>query len=131
MPAGRRRIRRTCQLLWTCVRGATLQLKCGRTRGTIDIRETDNYEQWRQALGTDSATTVAQVRIEDGFEIELVRTARSNEGSWVSMAFDADGRLTVARESKGLLRFDLNRSQPPQSHKQYPAGMSRIGVRGQ
>src|SRR5205823_12653723 len=43
-----------------------------------------------------------------GFEISLVRRAEADEGSWVSMAFDPRGRLTIAREDKGLLRMTLS-----------------------
>lgn len=42
-----------------------------------------------------------------GFSIDRIRRAEPDEGSWVSMAFDPQGRITVAREDKGLLRLTL------------------------
>ena len=81
----------------------------------IELAATDNYQQWKQssrpAAGDDTqATPLVQsprFRITDGFAISLVRSAAANEGSWVSMAFDPSGRLTIAREDEGLLRFTL------------------------
>ena len=52
-----------------------------------------------------------------GFEISLVRTAQPEEGSWVSMAFDPQGRLTIAREDKGLLRMTLDAARREQSRR--------------
>ncbi|HUE71544.1 MAG TPA: PQQ-dependent sugar dehydrogenase [Pirellulaceae bacterium] len=77
----------------------------GRRRATID--PFDNYEQWRQAVGAPAAGHEAAFWTPPGFEISLVRAAQSDEGSWVSMAFDPKGRLTIAREDQGLLRMTL------------------------
>ena len=41
----------------------------------------------------------------DGFRVELLRTAAPEEGSWVSMAFDRQGRLIVSPEKGPLLRL--------------------------
>ncbi|HVX12629.1 MAG TPA: hypothetical protein VHC22_15725 [Pirellulales bacterium] len=68
--------------------------------------EVDDYHQWKQAV-TGLATDPATIAVPDGFEIELVRTARPEEGSWISLDFDPRGRLVVAREDQGLLRFTL------------------------
>src|SRR5439155_12026005 len=38
----------------------------------------------------------------------LIRQAQPDEGSWVSLAFDSRGRITIAREDKGLLRLTLD-----------------------
>jgi len=78
----------------------------GRRPATID--PFDNYEQWRQAIGTPPAGNQAAFWTAPGYEIALVRTAQPDEGSWVSMAFDPRGRLTIAREDKGLLRMTLD-----------------------
>ena len=88
----------------------------GLGRTSIALSSADNYEQWRQAskpANPDSATpaptpteiTDARLRIAPGFQIQRIRTAAANEGSWVSLAFDETGRLTIAREDQGLLRF--------------------------
>ena len=80
----------------------------GSGRRSTEIDAFDNYEQWRQATGGTPATDPATFWIAPGYEIALVRTAQPDEGSWVSMAFDPQGRLTIAREDQGLLRLTLD-----------------------
>ncbi|MDZ4852338.1 MAG: PQQ-dependent sugar dehydrogenase [Pirellulaceae bacterium] len=81
----------------------------GIGRRSTQVDATENYEQWRQAT---SGTSVAgnSFWTVPGFEVSLVRQANEEEGSWVSMAFDPKGRLTIAREEKGLLRMTLDES---------------------
>jgi putative heme-binding domain-containing protein len=67
----------------------------------------DAYNSWRLAAGSPLATQPAEIKLAPGFRIELLRSARPSEGSWVSMAFDPKGRLTIAKERKGLLRFTI------------------------
>ncbi len=76
-------------------------------RRSSKVEPTENYEQWRQAVAGKSVEG-NRFWTAPGFEISLVRTATSEEGSWVSMAFDPQGRLTIAREEKGLLRMTLD-----------------------
>ena len=66
----------------------------------------DDYTQWQLASEKDTAAPAAVFTL-PGFEAELLRKAGADEGSWVSMAFDPKGRLTIAREDKGLLRMTL------------------------
>jgi putative heme-binding domain-containing protein len=68
----------------------------------------DDYEQWRQASGAAAGPDPATFLTQPGFEVSLVREATAEEGSWVSMAFDPRGRLTVSREDQGLLRMTLS-----------------------
>ena len=68
----------------------------------------DDYEQWKQASGTAQGTDPARFQTMPGFDIQLVRSAAADEGSWISMAFDPQGRLTISREDKGLLRMTLS-----------------------
>ncbi|MDX1948681.1 MAG: c-type cytochrome [Pirellulaceae bacterium] len=77
----------------------------GRRPATTD--PFDNYDQWKQAGGDQAQDHAPKFWIVPGFEISLVRQARPDEGSWVSMAFDPRGRLTIAKEDQGLLRFTL------------------------
>ena len=52
--------------------------------------------------------TVAKLSpLPPGFEIELVRSARADEGSWISLIIDPKGRLIIAREQRGLIRLTL------------------------
>ncbi len=74
----------------------------------MGIKATDNYEQWKQALGAEAGTDPASFMIADGFEVQLVRSAAADEDSWVSMAVDQKGRVLIAKESKGLLRMTLS-----------------------
>ena len=68
----------------------------------------DDYEQWQQATGAETGTDPATFVTQPGFEVELVRSAKSDESSWISMAFDPQGRVTIGREDKGLLRVTLS-----------------------
>ena len=77
----------------------------GRRPATID--PFDNYEQWRQALGDSAKASGPSFWVAPNFEIALLRTALPSEGSWVSLAFDPRGRITIAREDQGLLRMTL------------------------
>jgi hypothetical protein len=67
----------------------------------------EDYNQWKQALGTNRATDVENITGRPGFKVELIRSAQTNEGSWVAMAFDPKGRVVIAREDRGLLRMTL------------------------
>lgn len=76
---------------------------------SITISPFDNYEQWRQAIGTGTDGTGARFWTVPQFEIELVRAASTDEGSWISLAFDRNGRAVIAREDQGLLQFSFDR----------------------
>ncbi|MEY4181017.1 MAG: hypothetical protein RLY70_4592 [Planctomycetota bacterium] len=80
----------------------------GIGRRDISLAADENYEQWRQTLGADAVERRPKFWTAPGFEVTLVRTATADEGSWIAMAFDAEGRLTVSREDRGLLRFTLD-----------------------
>ena len=75
----------------------------------FDFKKTfDAYNSWQlarpgaQSLATDPGTFTLPA----GFKAELVHSASVEEGSWVAMTFDPQGRITLAREKRGLLRFD-------------------------
>jgi len=70
------------------------------------ILEAD-YNQWKQALGTNAATAAEHVTNLRDFKVELVRSAQRDEGSWVALTFDPQGRVVIAREDRGLLRMTL------------------------
>ena len=72
-----------------------------------------DYNQWKQALNA-AATPAKHITAPEGFVVELLREARAEEGSWVSLAFDPEGRVIIARESRGLLRFTPGREGPPE-----------------
>ena len=87
------------------VRGAT---DADPAANPFDLRKTfDAYNSWQLAKpdSQNAATDPATFTALPGFRAELVRSAVPDEGSWVAMAFDPQGRLTLAREKRGLLRF--------------------------
>ena len=68
----------------------------------------ENYEQWKNTQSSSARKDKApKFYTAPGFEITLVRKALPEEGSWISMAFDPQGRLTVSREDRGLLQMTL------------------------
>jgi len=68
----------------------------------------ENYEQWKETqIGAARKDRKPKFYTAPGFEIALVRKALPDEGSWISMAFDPQGRLTVSREDRGLLQMTL------------------------
>ena len=68
----------------------------------------DDYTQWKRALDTAGGKDPATFQVPSGFEIQLLRSAMPEEGSWVSLAIDPLGRLVIAREDKGLLRMTMS-----------------------
>ena len=83
------------------------RLLIGADRG-IEIGAVDNYDQWKQALGGQQDTDPASFLLTPGFEIELIRTAKEDEDSWVSLAIDPNGRAVIGQEKQGLLRMTLS-----------------------
>jgi putative heme-binding domain-containing protein len=73
---------------------------------SIAITPFDNYEQWKQALEAGESATESFL-VPPDFQVERLRTAGPDEGSWVSLEFDPQGRLLIAREDKGLWRMTL------------------------
>jgi putative heme-binding domain-containing protein len=85
---------------------AALLLLPVATRGA-EVLVTEDYNQWKHALGTNVATAADTIKAPPDFRVELVRSAQPSEGSWVALAFDPKGRLMIAREDRGLLRLTL------------------------
>ncbi|MFP6762129.1 MAG: hypothetical protein VB858_00885, partial [Planctomycetaceae bacterium] len=75
---------------------------------TARITPFDDYEQWRQSSDQGDAADPAKFLLRPGYEIRRVRSAAEDEGSWISIEFDPQGRLTIGREDKGLLRMTLS-----------------------
>lgn len=70
----------------------------------------DAYNSWQLAKpgNQNQATDPASLILPPGFKAELIRSSLPGEDSWVSMAFDPEGRITLGREKKGLLRLTLS-----------------------
>ena len=82
----------------------------GAGRRDASLSPIENYEQWQQAKGSETQKMQPKFWTAPGFQISLLRTANADEGSWISLAFDDQGRAIVSREDEGLLRmtFDAN-----------------------
>lgn len=68
----------------------------------------DAYNSWRLAAGANQATPASDIRVPEGYKVELIRSAQQGEDSWIGLAFDPKGRLTIAKEKRGLLRLTLD-----------------------
>jgi putative heme-binding domain-containing protein len=75
----------------------------------LTLDSLDDYTQWKRASNAEKGTDPSTFQTLPGYEVELLRSAGKDEGSWVSMAFDPKGRLTIGREDKGLLRFSFSK----------------------
>jgi len=79
-----------------------------------------------------SATPPDQIRLPDGFNIELLYSVpRGDQGSWVAMCQDDKGRLIVSDQHGGLYRFPI----PNLGERVDPATIQQItystaGVKG-
>lgn len=71
-----------------------------------DVPPSAEYNQWKEALTSSSASSLSPMP--SGFSVSLVRSAEEDEDSWVSLVRDPRGRLIVAKEARGLLRFSLD-----------------------
>lgn len=79
----------------------------------FDFKKTfDAYNSWQLAKpgNQNQATDPATLTAPPGFKVELIRSSQPGEDSWVSMAFDPEGRITLGREKKGLLRLTVSGS---------------------
>jgi hypothetical protein len=65
----------------------------------------DAYNSWMLAASAGQATLAESLHVPEQFRVELLRSARPEEGSWIALAFDLQRRLTIAREQRGLLRM--------------------------
>jgi hypothetical protein len=91
-----------------------------RTHGRVDTQShnpfagelaVDAYNSWKLALKTNQATDPTTFTLLPGFKAELLRSSQPGEGSWIALAFDPQGRLTIARETRGLLRLTLENNE--------------------
>lgn len=70
---------------------------------------THGVEPWGRLLDRPVATPAESLQLLPGFEATLLRSARPDEGSWIALAIDPQGRIVVAPEGDGhpLWRFTL------------------------
>lgn len=87
-------------------RGLVSPEQWGLGRRSAEISPFDNYEQWQQAKG-ENVDQGPKFWLAPGFEVTRIRQAAADEGSWIALAFDRQGRATISREDSGLLRMTL------------------------
>jgi len=75
---------------------------------SIEIDELDDYTQWKRAIKAERGTDPATFMTLPGYEVEMLRSAGADEGSWISLAFDPEGRIAIGREDKGVMRYALD-----------------------
>ncbi|HNQ72396.1 MAG TPA: c-type cytochrome [Verrucomicrobiota bacterium] len=65
---------------------------------------------WGDPFKVAQATPAESLVVPPGFKVELIHTAAADEGSWISLAVDPQGRLTISpqSDSQPLLRFTLD-----------------------
>ncbi|MBI3853785.1 MAG: c-type cytochrome [Verrucomicrobia bacterium] len=62
-------------------------------------------------LGAREATPAESLTVLPGFKVELLKSAETGEGSWVSMTIDPKGRLIISPQNKEpMLRLTLDAS---------------------
>ncbi|MEE2715620.1 MAG: PQQ-dependent sugar dehydrogenase, partial [Verrucomicrobiota bacterium] len=77
----------------------------------LKINEADDYTQWKRASGAKAGTDPKTFKLLPGFKANLIHSAGPDEGSWVSLAIDEQGRLSIGREDKGIIRYTLNKDR--------------------
>ena len=66
-------------------------------------------QPWGGVFVPREATSAKSIKVMPGFQVELLHSADSTEGSWISMTEDNKGRLIISPQSDGdqLLRVTL------------------------
>jgi putative heme-binding domain-containing protein len=66
-------------------------------------------ELQRKLFPPPGPTLPADIQILPGFKVDLLRSAGENEGTWIAMTFDPQGRVIVSPQQEGpLLRMTLS-----------------------
>jgi putative heme-binding domain-containing protein len=94
---------------WRAVAGSLNAAPMDAKANPFDFTKSfDAYNSWQLAKpgAQNQATDAATLTVPPGFKAELIRSSSGDEGSWIALAFDPEGRVTLAREKRGLLRFD-------------------------
>lgn len=83
----------------------------GIARRDLSLSAYENYEQWQQSKTDVSGKYRTKFQVAPGFQVTELRQAAPDEGSWIAMAFDDQGRLTISREDSGFLRLSFHHSR--------------------
>jgi len=84
----------------------------------LTIGEADDYTQWKRASNTTEGTDPKTFQLLPDFSAERIISAGPDDGSWISLAFDPKGRLTIGREDQGLLRYTFSKDFKAVTHSE-------------
>ena len=87
---------------------ATLVVQAAPLCAQLPEANLNDYNQWKLALDAGGVASPVAISALPGYAVEMVRPSAPGEGSWISLAFDPQGRIVIAREDKGLLRMTLD-----------------------
>ena len=71
----------------------------------------------QSAGAVEEPTDPKSMRRIEGFEVELLRAAKKDEDSWISMCFDDHGRIILGLDRVGVGRVTLKTGNEPQFEK--------------
>jgi putative heme-binding domain-containing protein len=78
------------------------------------------------ALGAERhATPVTSIRVKEGFQVELLRSAQQHEGSWISMTFEGPRSIILGGDASGLLRLTIG-ATPAETTVEPLAGAEKL-----
>lgn len=82
-------------------------------------------QPWGDVFGEPSATAATDLTALPGFKVDLIRSAKVNEGSWICMTFDDKGRIILSpeRTERPLLRVELTKEGQVKRVEAIPAPM--------
>jgi len=76
------------------------------------------------------ATSPDSIRTREGFRVELLKSAQADEGSWISMTFDDQGRIIVGLDDRGLARLTVGDQQAQATFERLEQTENLLHVRG-
>ena len=80
-----------------------------KSLGKLGVEPWGNIAEGARSGGGKMATPAETLTVLDGFKVELLRSAKPGEGSWVSMTVDPQGRLIISPQGREpMLRVSLN-----------------------
>lgn len=96
---------------WTKPGYAATGWEAPRTLGKHGIQPWGLVLGGKTASEGRQATAAERLTVPEGFQVELLRSAEAEEGSWVSMTVDPKGRLVISSQGgEPMLRYTLDAS---------------------
>ncbi len=80
--------------------------------GICPLHAQPNVKKPKKVTTSGPATAAETLTVPAGFTVELLRSAATNEGSWISMTVDNKGRLIISpqQDERPLLRITLTKA---------------------